>query len=306
MELRHLRYFVTVAEELHFGQAAKRLRMTQPPLSQQIQQLEDELGVDLFRRQGRNIVLTDAGRVFLDGANKTLEQAEIAVQNARRTARGEIGKLDVGLVVTAAYSVVPTIITAYREQYPNVRVVLHEMTSPEQLQALRKHTIDIGFMRLPVFGDDLEIKIILREPLIVALPEYHPLAAIDHISVKMLADEQFILSPPRLRLAWYDQVTCLCQEAGFFPEISQQAVHVDTILSLVAMGMGITLLPASVGELRRKGVAYRPLADADILIDMAVVWRKGEFNNVLRAFQEIVSEIYQSEKIWTAQLNTMN
>lgn len=292
MELRHLRYFVTVAEELHFGQAAKRLRMTQPPLSQQIRQLEEELGVELFQRVGRNIELTDAGRVFLDEAQQTLAQAEHAIQNARRAARGEIGKLDVGLVVTASYSVVPSILHVFRERFPNVKVVLHELTTPEQTQALREKKIDIGFLRLPVFGDDLNIRTVFQEPLIVALPEDHPLAAAENISVDMLENEQFILSPPRLRLAWHDQITCLCQEAGFIPKIAQQAVHVETILGLVAVGMGITLLPASVGEWRRKGVVYRPLADVDILVDMAIVWRKGESNSVLNAFLEVVSEIY--------------
>ena len=304
MELRHLRYFVTVAEESHFGQAAKRLRMTQPPLSQQIRQLEEELGVQLFRRVGRNIELTDAGRVFLDEARQTLAQAEHAIQNARRAARGEIGKLDIGLVVTAAYSVVPSVLQIFRERYPNVMVVLHELTTTEQTQALRAHKIDIGFLRLPVIGDDLEMRTVFREPLVIALPEDHPLAAIENIFVEMLESEQFILSPPQLRLAWHDQITCLCQQAGFSPKIAQQAIHVETILGLVAVGMGITLLPASVGEWRRKGVAYRPLADVDILVDMAVAWRKGESNSVLEAFLEVVSAVFASEKLRTDPINT--
>jgi DNA-binding transcriptional LysR family regulator len=270
--------------------------MTQPPLSQQIRQLEDEIGVELFRRLGRNIELTDAGRVFLDDAQRTLAQADHAIQNARRAARGEIGKLDVGLVVTAAYSVVPSVLQVFREQYPNVMVALHELTTPEQTRALRDKKIDIGFLRLLVFGDDLEIKSVFQEPLIVALPEGHPLATIENINVGMLANEQFILSPPRLRLAWHDQVTCLCQQAGFLPNISQQAVHVETILGLVAVGLGITLLPASVGEWRRKGVTYRRLSDADMLVDMVLAWRKGESNSVLSAFLEVVNEIYKNEK----------
>jgi len=293
MELRHLRYFVTVAEELHYGQAAKRLNMTQPPLSQQIRQLEEELEVELFRRVGRNIELTDAGRVFLEEAQQTLALAEHAKQNARRAARGEIGKLDVGLVVTAAYSVVPSVLQAYRERCPSVKVILHELTTPEQTQSLRDNKIDIGFLRLPVFGDDLNIKTVFQEPLIIALPENHPLAAIEWISVEMLADEQFILSPPRLRLAWHDQVTCICQQAGFFPKIAQQAVHVETILGLVAVGMGITLLPASVGEWRRKGVVYKSLADEDVLIDLVIAWRKEEANSVLKAFINVIDENYK-------------
>ena len=292
MELRHLRYFVTVAEELHYGRAAKRLRMTQPPLSQQIRQLEDELGVQLFRRRGRNVELTDAGRVFLEEAQGTLVQAEHAVQNARRAARGEIGKLDIGLVVTAAYRVVPSILHHFRERNPGVKVVLHELTTPEQTQALHDEKIDVGFLRLPVFSNILEIETVFREPLVVALPENHLLAAEEEIPLKKLANEQFILSPPRLRLAWHDQIMCLCQQAGFIPQITQQAVHVETIMGLVAVGMGITLLPASIGEWRRRGLVYKPLADVNVLVDMAVAWRKSASNSVLRAFLEIVREVY--------------
>lgn len=292
MELRHLRYFVTVAEELHFGRAAKRLRMTQPPLSQQIRQLEEELGVQLFRRLGRNVELTDAGRVFLDEAQQTLAQADHAIQNARRAARGEIGKLNIGLVVTAAYSVVPSVLHVFRERYPTVKVILHELTTPEQTQGLHDEQIDVGFLRLPVFSNVLEVETVFREPLVVALPEKHPLAANEDISLEALANEQFILSPPRLRLAWHDQIMCLCQQAGFIPQIAQQAVHVETIMGLVAVGMGITLLPASIGEWRRRGVVYKPLADVNVMVDMAVAWRKKNTNSVVSAFLEVVREVY--------------
>jgi DNA-binding transcriptional LysR family regulator len=299
MELRHLRYFVTVADECHYGRAAKRLGMTQPPLSQQIRQLEEELGVSLFRRLGRNIELTDAGWVFLDDAQRTLAQAERSIQNARRAARGEIGQLDVGLVVTATYSVVPAVLQGFRERYPQVTVILHELTTPEQTQALRDKKIDVGFLRRPVFGDDLEIRTVFQEPLIVVLPKKHPLATVKNLSVEMLRDEQFILSPPRLRLAWYDQVMCLCQEAGFTPNITQQAVHIETILGLVAGGMGITLLPASVGGWRRKEVTYKPLADEDVLVDLVLAWRKGESSSVLSAFLEIVGEKFKNGEMLT-------
>jgi DNA-binding transcriptional LysR family regulator len=292
MELRHLRYFVTVAEELHYGRAAKRLSMTQPPLSQQIQQLEKEIGVQLFRRLGRNVELTEAGQVFLIEAQQTLAQTEQAVQNARRAALGEIGRLDVGLVVTAAYSVVPSILCEFRKRYPNVTVVLHELTTHEQTQALQDEHLDVGFLRLPVFSETLEVETFFREPLVVALPSNHPLAARENISLEMLADEHFILSPPRLRLAWHDQFMCLCQQTGFIPQIVQQAVHIETILGLVAVEIGITVLPASVGECRRNGVVYKSLTDVDILVDLAIARRKGNPNSVLKVFLEIVKEIY--------------
>jgi DNA-binding transcriptional LysR family regulator len=252
----------------------------------------------LFHRLGRNIDLTDAGRVFLGDARRMLAQADQAIENARRAGRGEIGMLDVGLVATAAYSVVPSTLSNFRERYPKVKIVLHELTTTEQIRALREKIIDVGFLRMPVFGDDLEIKSVFQESLILTLPEYHPLAEVESINLMMLVDEQFILSPPQLSLDWHDQVICLCQDAGFTPKISQQAVHVETILGLVAAGMGITLLPSSVGEWRRKGVTYRQLTDANMLIDMVLAWRKGESNSVLSAFLEVVNEIYKNEKIF--------
>jgi DNA-binding transcriptional LysR family regulator len=265
--------------------------MTQPPLSQQIRQLENELEVKLFRKAGRGVELTDAGSAFLAEARQTLAQAENAARVARRAARGEIGRLDVGLVVTAAYSVVPSTLRAFRERYPHVRVALHELTSPDQTRALSEQRIDVGFLRLPVFGRGLEIMTILREPLVVALPEDHPLATSERIPVPALAGESFVMSSPRLRLAWHDQITRLCEEAGFVPEVTQQAVNVETILGLISVGIGVTLLPASVAEWQRKGVAYRPLV-SDELVDMVVAWRKEERKEVVKAFVGVVSEIF--------------
>ena len=297
MELRHLRYFVTIAEERHFTRAAERLHMTQPPLSQQMQKLEHELGVQLFRKVGRGIELTDAGLVFLEEARLILAQADSAGRAARRAARGEIGRLDVGLVVTAAYRVVPLALSAFRERYPHVRVVLHELTTPEQTRALDELQIDVGFLRLPVFSHDLEIETILREPLVVALPEDHALASKERIPVEALAHESFVMSSPRLRLAWHDQITYLCEQAGFVPDVTQQAVNVETILGLVSVGMGITLLPASGGEWQRKGVIYRPLAGEEVLVDMVVAWRKQEKKEVVRTFLDVVFELYSTYEV---------
>jgi DNA-binding transcriptional LysR family regulator len=189
MELRHLRYFITVAEELHFGRAAERLNMTQPPLSQQIRQLEDELGVQLFNRVGRNIELSVAGRVFLEETQQTLVQVEHAVQAARRAARGEIGRLVVGFVGTAAYRVLPSTLRVFQERFPGVEVALREMTTLDQAKALRAEQMDVGFLRPPVDSNGLEIETVFREPLVVALRETHPLTVNEHLTLEMLAKE---------------------------------------------------------------------------------------------------------------------
>jgi DNA-binding transcriptional LysR family regulator len=292
MELRHLRYFVTVAEELHFRRAAERLNMTQPPLSQQIRQLEDELGVQLFNRVGRSIELSDAGRVFLEEAQQTLAQVEYAVQAARRAARGEIGRLVVGFVGTAAYRVLPSTLRVFQERFPNVEVVLREMTTLHQAKALRAEQMDVGFLRPPVDGSGLEVETVFREPLVVALTETHPLTVNERVTLEMLASEPFILFPRWSRPTLYDQIMCLCQQVGFSPQVAQKANQVEAILGLVSVGMGVTLLPASIQEWRRSGVVYKSLANVDLLDEMAVAWRQNDASSVLKVFLEVVREVF--------------
>jgi DNA-binding transcriptional LysR family regulator len=292
MELRHLRYFITVAEELHFGRAAERLNMTQPPLSQQIRQLEDELGVQLFNRVGRNIELSVAGRVFLEETQQTLVQVEHAVQAARRAARGEIGRLVVGFVGTAAYRVLPSTLRVFQERFPGVEVALREMTTLDQAKALRAEQMDVGFLRPPVDSNGLEIETVFREPLVVALRETHPLTVNEHLTLEMLAKEPFVLFPRWSRPALYDQIMCLCQQVGFSPQVAQKANQVEAILGLVSVGMGVTLLPASIQEWRRSGVVYKPLAQVDLLDEMAVAWRKNDTSSVLRAFLDVIKMVF--------------
>ncbi len=292
MELRHLRYFVAVAEELHFGRAAKRLAMSQPPLSQQIKLLEEEIGVVLFLRTKRQVELTAAGEVFLGEARKAIAQAEHAIRAARRAARGEIGRLAVGFVSSAVYGQVPSIFRLMRSRYPGVSLVLQDLTSEEQVEAVKANRIDVGLIRPPVLAaESLAMRVIWRETLMVALPEGNPLAREAEIAVEALAGESFIQIPRHVAPGFYDQCIRICARAGFAPKIVQEARTTPTIVSLIAGGMGVSILPSSLMSLQRSGVVYRPLKTPAPTTDMAVIWRPADESPTLRSFLEIIWEV---------------
>ena len=292
MELRHLRYFITVAEELHFSRAAERLQIAQPPLSQQIRCLEEELGVQLFERTKRRVQLTDAGQVFLLEARRVLTQLEQAVMMAQRASRGEIGRLGVGVNATAAQSFLPEILRVFRERFPDVELVLHELASHKQAQGIREDQIDIGFLYLPIIDDSaFSFMSVLREPLIVALPETHPLAGLPEIPLSALVNESFVLPPRHLGPGFYDQIINLCHQAGFSPKVAQEAILVQTIVSLVAGGVGVALVPASLQNLQRVGVIYKALQGQTPELEMAAVWRQDNSSSVLQEFLKVVREI---------------
>lgn len=292
MELRHLRYFVAVAEELHFGRAAQRLQMTQQPLSQQIRDLEAELGVELFHRTKRQVRLTEAGRAFLEQAYQLLAKAEQAVQVARLADQGQFGRLVVGLCGLATYSVLPRVLKAFRERSPNVELELHQMTSSGQVQALQDRQIHLGFVTPPVHDETLTIKLMLQEPFVVLLPETHPLATQLEVPLQALANDSFILVPRNSEPGYYDRCISLLKQAGFAPRVSQQATEMQTILSLVAAGLGVSLFPASARTLYREGVIYTALTPLTSKIELALVWRQHESSAVLQVFLEVVNEIF--------------
>jgi DNA-binding transcriptional LysR family regulator len=243
MELRHLRYFIAVAEELHFGKAAERLFITQPPLSQQIQQLERELGFLLFHRTQRSVKLTAAGQMFLDEARQTLTALERAAQAGRRVARGEAGWLGVGFVGTATYEALPAALSAFRAAYPEVELVLRELVSARQAQALRDHRIHVGLTRPPLREEDLVSEPLVQEALLAALPAAHPLAAAERLALAALAGEPFILFPRFPSPSYADFVLACCAEVGFQPQVVQEAAEMQTAISLVVAGIGVTLVP---------------------------------------------------------------
>jgi DNA-binding transcriptional LysR family regulator len=295
MELRHLRYFVTVAEELHFGRAASRSGIAQPPLSQQIKALEEEIGVQLLVRTKRRVQLTSAGEVFLNEARKILAHVSQAVHSARRAARGETGRLEVGFVSGAVYGKVPLIFREMQSRYPDVSLVLQELPSEEQLEAMKAHRLDVGIIHPPVAdAEALSVRSIWREPLVVVLPKTHPLAPSRSIALAALADEPFLLVPRRLAPGFYDLFIRTCGEAGFSPKVFEEGRSTQTIVSLVAAGMGVSIVPESLKSLRRSGVVYRQLKPPVPTTELAVMWRHGDESPALRACLDIVWQIAET------------
>ncbi|MFQ4143688.1 LysR family transcriptional regulator [Chlorogloeopsis sp. ULAP02] len=292
MELRHLRYFIAVAEELHFSRAAERLHIAQPPLSQQIQQLEAELGVELFdRKTKRQVQLTEAGRVFLREAYQLLAQLEEAIELTRSTGRGERGQLRVGFISSVTYDVLPNILEAFHRQFPEVELILQELTTTEQEQALCNHRIQVGFVHLPLEDDNLCWECIQQENLVVALPAIHPLAKQEQIVVRSLGDERFILFPRYLGIGLYDKIIALCKQGNFTPKVAQEAVQMQTIIGLVSAGMGIAIVPSSLQNLQRAGVVYKAIAQATPLVETAVVWQPEAETSVMRQFLKVVRDV---------------
>lgn len=300
MELRHLRYFLTVAEELSFTRAAERLHMAQPPLGQQIRQLEKELGVELFYRTKRRVRLTAAGEAFLEEARSALDRVETAAESARRASRGEVGTLAVGFVGSAAYDVLPEILKAFRGRYPEVEIALEELTTTQQIQALGEGRIEVGFVRPPVEEESLAVKTVLREPLVAVLPGDHPLSGSEDLPLSALKNEPFVMTPRRLGPSFYDRIVGACQNAGFSPRVVQEAIQMQTIVGLVAGGIGVALVPASESNLTRKGVVYKSVRDRGLEVELAAVWRPEAPSPTLLAFLEIVDEVSKKPTLGNA------
>lgn len=297
MELRHLRYFVAVAEELHFGRAAQRLHIAQQPLSRQIRQLEAELDVQLLYRTKRTVRLTEVGEVFLSEARKTLSQAKQAIVLARQTSRGEIGRLAVGFTGAALNSILPQVVRSFKNCYPKIEIVLERFHTQEQVAALRSQQLHIGFLHPPIADTILWRETIHREPLVVMLPDAHPLAAgaPDPVSIQDLAREAFILFPRRVGAILYDQIISFCQQAGFSPNIVQEVVPQQTILGLVAVGLGISLIHASAQHVGQRGVVARPLQEATPELELAIAWHPDGTNPAVENFLQVVRGIAQQE-----------
>jgi DNA-binding transcriptional LysR family regulator len=291
MELRHLRYFVAVAQELHFGRAAKTLRISQPPLSQQIRALEFELGVELLKRTKREVHLTPAGKAFLERARKVLADVEVSTDVVRRAARGEIGTLEVGYVAPADVNVLPKAVRKFRTRFPGVRVVLRPLSTSDQLEALREARIDFGFFRLPVESDDVVVELVLREPLILATPQDHPLSRLPRVKLRALADVPCILFPRRDAPLYHDFLLGFARRAGHTLQVTWEAANVYEELSLVAAGLGVSLVARSVEKVRREGVVYRRMAPPVPWVEMGIGYRREEPSEVQKAFLRVVREL---------------
>ncbi|MBE9915562.1 LysR family transcriptional regulator [Paenibacillus donghaensis] len=287
MELRHLRYFVTVAEELHFGRAASRLNIAQPPLSQQIRQLENELGFPLLFRNKQRVELTEAGKVFLEECRLTLKHIERAANAAEQAHKGATGRLDIGFVGSTTYNIVP-ILQNYRLRFPSVNLVIHQMKTSNQLQALHDGSIHLAIVRTPIQNPLLNSKVILREKFIVALPDTHPLASRTSLRTQDLANEEFIIPSRNNGSIYHDAVINLCYKAGYQPKISMETPEILTIVAFVSAGVGVAFVPASFQNQRNIGVIYRELDEADYGLEMSFVWRKEEKSQVLQEFLKLM------------------
>jgi DNA-binding transcriptional LysR family regulator len=292
IELRQLRYFVAVAEEMHFGRAAIRLHMTQPPLSQTIQALEAELGTQLFLRTKRSVTLTPAGTALLPEARRILLQAKILPDVVRRAATGESGRLSLAFVSTADYSILPPFLREFRERYPQVEIELREATSDVQLEDLSQGRIDAGLVIPPLphkAKTELEYVPVLSEPLILAAPKgTSALRGKAEIALKAVSDMPLIIFPRRIAPAFHDAILTCFHDAGLTPRIGQEAIQMQTIVSLVSAGMGIALVPQSVSNLKRPGVEYKPLAGKTPVVETGLAWRRDNASPVLRAFLELL------------------
>lgn len=292
MELRHLRYFIAVAEELHFGRAAQVLGISQPPLSQQIQALEEELGARLFERTNRRVALSEAGRLFLDEARQVLAQVDKAADVARRAQLGELGEMKIGFTSSAPFnSSIPQAIFAFRQAFPAVHLNLLEMSSRDVAEALVEESIEIGVMRPFPLADSLVGVELFREPLVAVIQAEHPLAegSENGLYIGALADEPFVFFPRSYGSGLYAQLLSLARQAGFSPHIAQEAGEAMTIIGLVSAGLGVSVLPASFQHMRIKGVVYRPLLDADASTAVWLVQRKGNTSPMAKAFAELVT-----------------
>jgi len=299
MELRHLRYFVAVAEEGHITRAAERLGIQQPPLSQQIKALERELDAQLFHRKPRGVELTPAGRALLDEARAILARVEEAVAATRRAARGEAGRIGIGFTSSASFHpFVPRAIRVFREQHPLVDLALEESGTVELVEALRGQAIDVAFVRSPVSESaDLTIRPLLEEPMVAALPSGHRLsAAADALPLAALAGEIFILYRRPVGPGLHDAIIAACDRAGFSPLIGQEAPRMLSTLSLVAAGLGVTVVPASMSRLEMEGVAYRRLySSAQLTAPLNLAYRRNEISAAVRRFVGLVQNSAAAE-----------
>ena len=291
MELRQLRYFVAVAEELHFARAAARLDLAQSPLSRQIRGLELELGVQLFERSTRSVALTSAGQVLLREARLTLAQADRAVAATQQAQRGEVGELRLGFVTSAVYDVLPRLLLAYRVRFPEVEITPRHMNVNEQLAALQERRLHAGIVRAPVQGRRFATELLREDPIVLALPRAHPLATRETLQIRDLEDEHFIFLRRTSWSGFHDEVISMCRRAGFSPRITEETNDMVNLLGLVASGVGVGFAPASAHQLRSEAVVWRPIEDATASVDVLLAWNREETSPLLPGLLDVARRL---------------
>jgi DNA-binding transcriptional LysR family regulator len=289
VELRHLRYFVAVAEERHFGRAAARLHIAQAPLSQQIRRLEAELGEPLLYRTTRRVELAPAGEILLERGREILAAVDSAIDDARRAAHGEVGRLAIGFVGSVTYAILPSLAAALRLELPRVTLDLRgELLTPAQVAGLLNGTLDLGLLRPPVRERDLNTELLRSEPLVVVLPKSHPLAEAEAVPLELLKDEPFVTYPSHFRSVLHDAVEDACAAHGFKPKAVHEVAETATLVSFVAAGLGVSLVPASVLNMTVRGAIYRPLVRHTTSVELAVAWRREDNRPVLAGTLEVI------------------
>ncbi|WP_280569737.1 LysR family transcriptional regulator [Chromohalobacter sp. 296-RDG] len=284
MELRHLRYFIVVAEQLHFGRAAKLLNISQPPLSNQIKNLEEEMQVQLLIRNNKEVKVTPAGRQFLKAAKKCIADLDKEIALTQRIAQGKEGTLSIGFSGTLSFHLIPTLVKEFKRHYPGVDIHLQQLTTHDQLVGLIHKSIDVGFLVSPVADQRIAILEIFRERFVACLPKHHRLAQNTAvIDVAELCDEHWVLTPRGAGHGYYDAVTALCDAYGFVPKVIQTAQEQQTLVALVAADMGVTVLPHSAQEIKNDQVVYKEI-DTDIRKISSMAWNPEHLTDTARHF----------------------
>jgi DNA-binding transcriptional LysR family regulator len=301
MEYRHLRFFIAVAEDLSFTRAAERLNVAQPHLSREIRRLEERIGVTLFMRE-RQVTLTAAGQVFLAQARRILAVTDEAIGAAQRADRGETGRIRIGFSSSAGFGLLPDVVRRFRKQRPDVELLLSEFNSDHQPELLRGLELDVSLLYPPDRADDtLSTELLLVEPLVAALPAGHRLAERDAISVSDLADEPWIFFRRSIASRLYDVIFQSCRMSGFMPRVVQEGAKLSTIASLVASGLGVSLVPVSLARMKLRGAVCVPLEGQRPSAPLSVMWRRDDTNPALALFLETVGMVakeFQAEGGW--------
>lgn len=291
MDFYQLKYFLAVAEERSVGRAALRLHMSQPPLTRQIKSLEEELGVELFVRTTKGVELTQAGMIFRDDASSIKLLMDAAIDRVHRAGEGKLGRLDVGIFGSGIYDVIPKVLHAFREKFPGVSIVLHTTTKSELVEGLRQRAITVGFNRMMPPIHDIGRELVSTERLLVAMHQSHPLAELDAVPFRALAEHAMVLFPNTGRPNFIDKVMILCKQHGFEPNIAQEVGDAITGIALVASGFGVSLVPRSATTVHIPAVVYRPLLDApNAFVDLSCFYRAGDQSPLLQSFLTVVRE----------------
>lgn len=287
MEFRHLRYFLALAEELHFGRAARRLSISQPPLSLNIQQLEASVGARLFTRNSKEVRLTAAGNAFVPRARAVLEQAGEAARHARDVEQGLAGRLHIGFVGAMLYRGLPQMLRKFQAQHPLLRVVLRELNSQDQLVELAHDQLDVGFVHSTRLPAEMQHHLFASEPFVCCLPAGHPLARRRRLPLKLLQGESFVMFARSASPDYYERILAICTDAGLYPEVRHEVRHWLSVVSLVSQGLGVALVPAALRHSALAGVAFVPLAAGVAHSQAYCIWKTAHDNAALTAFLEV-------------------